>query len=107
MQIRKTHKLGKAAAIQRIDHFLEGLLRRPMPAGVHVKHPSKSWSNGVMSFSARLSKGFLGTTIQGEVEVTDDEVILDAEVPAMVRTFVGEDKIRHVIEQQIDALLGG
>ncbi len=47
-----------------------------------------------MSFSFTAAKGFFGTTIRGVLRVETRSVIMDAELPALVRSVVGEDRIR-------------
>jgi hypothetical protein len=57
-----------------------------------------------MHFSFKPEKGFIGTTISGEIRVNDDSVVIDANLPGIVTTFVSEDKIRDVINEQLDSL---
>jgi hypothetical protein len=104
MRIHRTHNLGQAAAVERIDGFLDQLMARPMPAGVKVKEATKEWQGGRMSFSAKFAKGILGATVKGTVDVTDQEVVMESQVPALIKTFVGEEKIARVINEQFDEL---
>lgn len=107
MRIRRTHHLGKAEAVRKIDRFLEDLVRHP-PAGARVSDAHKQWDgNGAMSFSFRVSKGFLSTSISGTLEVSDRDVVLQGTVPPLVATLVGEEKIRAVVEERMDEVLGG
>jgi hypothetical protein len=106
MRIVRTHNLDQAAAVERIDGFLDQLMARPLPAGVKIKQASKSWQGGRMTFSAKFAKGILGATVEGTVDVTDGEVIMDSQVPALIKTFVGEEKIARVINEQFDELFG-
>ena len=57
-----------------------------------------------MHFSFKPKKGFIGTTISGEIRVNDDSVVIDADLPGIVTTFVSEDKIRNVINEQLEGL---
>lgn len=104
MRIQRSHNLGQAAAIQKIDGFLDGLMARPLPAGVKVKHADKSWQGGRMTFAAKFAKGIMGATVTGTVDVTDSEVVMESQVPALIKTFVGEDKVARVINEQFDEL---
>ena len=105
MHIEHPHALGEAAAIQKIDAFVEGLLQRPLPAGVTVTSPQKQWTGNRMDFSFKASRGFLGATIRGAVVVTDRTVAVDVDVPAMIGKLMGEDRIRQAAVQQLDSLL--
>jgi len=106
MRIERTHNLGQAAAVQKIDGFLNQLMARPLPAGVKVKQADKSWQGGLMTFAAKFAKGIMGATVTGTVQVTDNQVVMESQVPALIKTFVGEDKIAKVINEQFDDLFG-
>jgi len=38
--------------------------------------------------------------------VEDDRVVMDSELPGLVRSVVGEDRIREVISRELGRLLG-
>jgi hypothetical protein len=58
-----------------------------------------------MRFSFKAKKGFIGTTISGVIRVNDDSVVMDADLPGLVTAFISEDRIRDVINEQLDSLL--
>jgi hypothetical protein len=105
MRIERSHALGRAEAIQRIDRFVDTLLQRPLPAGVKVSDPQKTWVGSQMNFAVSAAKGFFSSKVGGFVDVSDDRVVLDVNVPAMVTRFVGEDRIRETVERELDRLL--
>lgn len=105
MRIERNHSLGKAEAIRRIDRFLDELMTRQPPPGISISSPSKSWSENVMRFSFHAKKAFFGAAISGTVRAEDDSVVMDAEIPALITTFVPETQIRNVINQNLDTLL--
>lgn len=104
MRIERNHSASQQQAIQTIDSFLDELMKRDFPGGVVVKEPVKSWSGNTMNFSFKVKKGLLSTKIEGDIEVRDGKVILDSELPGLVRTFVSEEKVADVISKQIDNL---
>ena len=104
MHIERNHNVGKEEAIHKIDTFLDDLMRRQFPGGVTIKEPSKSWSDNAMHFFFKAKKGFVGTTISGVIRVNDDSVAIDSDLPGLVTTFVSEDKIRDLINEQLDSL---
>jgi hypothetical protein len=79
-------------------------MRQRFPGGITVKEASKSWSDNAMRFSFKAKKGFIGATISGAIVVNDDSVVMDSDLPGLVTTFVSEDKIREVINKQLDGL---
>jgi hypothetical protein len=104
MRIQRSHDLGRAAAIKKIDTFLNGLMARPLPAGVKVKDAQKKWDGGRMAFSCRFSKGIMGASVRGTVDVSEKDVVLNCALPSLITTFVGVDKIKRVIHEQVDEL---
>jgi hypothetical protein len=104
MHIEPNHNVGKEEAIRKIDTFLDDLMRRQFPGGVTIEEPSKSWSDNAMRFSFKAKKGFIGTTISAVIRVNDDPLVMDSDLPGLVATFVSEDKIRNVINEQLDSL---
>jgi hypothetical protein len=104
MRIEKSHSLGQQEAINRIDHFLERLVSNP-PGGVTVKNAQREWDGNRMNFSFTASRGFFGTTIQGVMDVLNDKVVIESELPALVKNVLGEDRIRHVIGDQLGNML--
>ena len=104
MRIEQPHTLGREAARSRIDRFLERLVGNP-PGGVTVKDARRDWDGDRMNFSFTAAKGFLGTSITGVMEVTDDTVVLESDLPSLVRNLLGEDRIRHIIAAELGGLL--
>ena len=105
MQIEQPHTLGQAKAISRIDHFLDDLMGRQPPGGVTIKDAWKEWDGNRMNFSFAAGKGFLSTTIRGVMEVTKDRVVLTSELPVLVRSMVGEDRIKETIARELGRIL--
>jgi Putative polyhydroxyalkanoic acid system protein (PHA_gran_rgn) len=104
MHIERRHNVGKEEAIHKIDNFLDDLMRRQSPGNITIKEASKSWSDDVMRFSFKAKKSFFGATISGVIRVNDDSVVIDSDLPGLVTTFVSEDQIRNVINEQLDGL---
>ena len=104
MHIERKHNAGKETAISKIDTFLDDLMRREPPGGVTVQEASKSWTDNTLNFSFKARKGFIGATISGLILVTDDSILMDVDLPGLVTAFVSEDKIREIIDKQLDGL---
>jgi hypothetical protein len=104
MRIEQAHALGQEAAKARIDHFLEKLVQNP-PGGVTVKDAQRDWDGNRMNFSFTAAKGFLGTSIRGVMEVLEDRVVVESELPALVKNLLGEDRIKQVIASELGNML--
>lgn len=107
MRIEQTHTLGQQNAISRIDQFLDSLMRQQPPGGVTIKDPQKEWDGNRMNFSFTAAKGMFGATIKGLMEVTEDRVVVDSELPALIKGFVGEQRIQDTISKELGRLLSG
>src|SRR5207248_11759009 len=99
MYIERRHNVGKEEAIQKIDGFLDDLMRRQFPSGVTIKELFKSWSDDAMHFSLKARKGVIGAAIAGIIRVLDDYVIMDSDLPVLVHAFVTEAAIPDEIEK--------
>jgi len=104
MRIEQSHNLGQQAAIDRLDQFLERLVKNP-PGGVTVKEAQREWNGNRMNFSFTAAKGFFGTSIRGVMDVTEDKVVVESELPSLVKNLLGEDRIRHVLADQLGNML--
>lgn len=104
MHIERRHNVGKEEAIHKIDNYLDDLMGRQFPESITIKEPSRSWSDDAMHFSFKAKKGFIGTTISGVIRVNEDSVVVDSNLPGLVTAFVSEDKIRNVINAQLESL---
>jgi hypothetical protein len=59
-----------------------------------------------MDFSLTARLGFISLPISGNVVVDEVNVTVHCELPALVKTFVGEDKIRAGVERKVRGMLG-
>ena len=104
MRIEQPHALGHQEAILRVDRFLDGLIQRP-PGGATVNDPVKNWDGNRMTFAFSIRRGFFGTSFGGWMDVTDDRVVVETAVPPLVRSLLGEERIRQVIAEHLGNLL--
>jgi hypothetical protein len=104
MRIEQPHSLGRHQAILRIDQFLDGLVERP-PGGVTISNPKKDWDDGRMAFSFTAAKGFFGVPIAGVMEVTDSLVVMQSELPVLLTSVFGEDRIAQVVGLELKRVL--
>jgi hypothetical protein len=104
MRIEQPHALGQQEAIGRVNLLLDRLIKAP-PGGATIKEVRRRWDGQRMTFSFAVSRGFFGAEFSGSMEVTDDRVVVESELPALVKSFVGEERIRQVIGDHLGAEL--
>ncbi|MFB3854037.1 MAG: polyhydroxyalkanoic acid system family protein [Vicinamibacterales bacterium] len=106
MRVEHPHALGEHEARRRLDAFLDEMMGRQPPGGVTIKSASRWWEGNRMVFSVQARRGFFGTTVSGSMVVTDDMVIVESDLPAIIRSFIGEEPIAEGIRRQLGSLLG-
>jgi Putative polyhydroxyalkanoic acid system protein (PHA_gran_rgn) len=104
MHIEQAHTLGRQEAMSRIDQFLDRLVQAP-PGGVTIKDARKDWDGNRMTFSFTAAKGPFGTSVRGLMDVMDDRVVVESELPRLVKSLLGEDRIQHAISNGLEDML--
>jgi hypothetical protein len=70
--------------------------------GVEIVDPVKKWDESTMMFSLTGRMGFIEVPLSGSVAVDDHHVTILCELPAILKNFVGEEKIQASVEQKIN-----
>jgi hypothetical protein len=107
MRIDVAHELGEAEAMRRIDSLLDDLARRDFKGVAAIKHPSRTWTGSTLALSVTVAKGFFQVPLSGTLRVSSRLVSLEAALPGMVTAFVGEDRVRTAVEQELARVLSG
>ncbi len=105
MHIEHPHALGRQEAMSRLDHLLDALVKDP-PGGAEIGNIVTEWDDNRMRFSFTASKGGFGTTIRGTLEVTDDRVVVDADLPVLVKAALGEARVQQAVSGGLKDVLG-
>jgi hypothetical protein len=105
MRVEAIHTLGRDQARQRLEGVVEGLVSRAWPGGVAVRDVTRSWAGDRLDFSFAVARGFFSATIAGHLAVEEAKAVIEAELPRMIVTFVGEDRIRDVIRHELEHAL--
>jgi hypothetical protein len=96
MEIKRDHNMTMESAVQLANQILPGFIEK---AGDNVSNMQQQWDGNVLHFAFHT----YGMNIKGTFLVTDDEIIIESELPFMARPFEG--RVRSAIEQQLDILL--
>jgi hypothetical protein len=105
MRVIIPNKKGVEETRRIVERSTEDLFRSATGGIVQIKDVQKSWSGDTMSFSFNAGVAFLSTPIQGTVEVTEKEVVIDVVIPEAFRRFISEDKLKFGIETRVRGLL--
>lgn len=95
MRIAVEHHTSKENARRRVEGRLDQLLAQFGGRADEIEH---EWLGDTLRFKGKAR----GLSVEGTVEVTDSEVIVDGKLPLMARMFEG--RIRQAVEREADAM---
>jgi hypothetical protein len=97
---RKTQREAMQIVDAAFDDVFKGL---PIPM-LQITNQSKSWNGPLMTFSLTAAVGFLQNPIKGTVEVTGQEIIIDADLGFLER-LVSKQKLQTSLQGSFQRLL--
>src|SRR6201987_1569274 len=99
MKITIAHNRTKAEVIQTIDKSFDEMSRPNAGIPVQLAVKSKNWQGSVLNFELSAKMAMLSTPITGTVEVTDTDVIINADL-GMFNRFVSEENPAAISRNQ-------
>jgi hypothetical protein len=105
MTVVVAHHSTVQHTVEILDDAAGKLLAGAGSKNVQIVDPKKSWDGPVMSFSFTGKMGFISVPLAGTASVDDANVTVNCELPAMVRNFVGEEKVRALVAEKIQSLV--
>ena len=105
MRVTIAHDRGRQEARRIVDQSADELILTVAAGPVKIVDPVKQWDGNTMTFSFRGKMGLFGATVHGTVLVNEKDIVIDVELPGMVKRFVAEDKIRGALETKAKGLL--
>lgn len=94
-------------AILIVDRSADDLFAGAAGGAVELADRRKDWNGSLMDFSLTARVGFISLPISGNVVIDEINVTVRCELPALVKTFVGEEKIRAGVERKVRGMLKG
>jgi hypothetical protein len=95
MRIAVPHHTTRDVARKKVEQKLDGLLGQ---FGGQAEDFSHEWAGNTLRFKGK-AKGF---KLEGTVEVTEAEIILESKLPFMAMPFEG--RIREAVQREADSL---
>ena len=95
MRIAVDHKTTKSNARQIVERKIGQLLAQFGDRAEDVQH---EWSGDTLRFKGK-ARGF---TVEGTLEVTDSEVIINGKLPLLAKPF--ESRIRQTVEREAETM---
>ncbi len=104
MRITVAHNRTKAEMIKSVDHSFDEISHGDPSIPVSVAMKEKSWNGSVLSFVLSAKMGFISTPIKGTVEVTDHDVIIDADL-GLLGKLIPEKTAQEMLGERFKGLL--
>ena len=106
MKVIVPHYTTVEEAIVIVDRSADDLFAGAGGGAVELVERKKGWKGPLMDFSLIARLGFISLPIAGIVVIDEVNVTIHCELPTLVKTFVGEDKIRAGVERKVRGMLG-
>jgi hypothetical protein len=95
MRIAVPHRTTKANARKIVDQRLTQLLGQFGDKADDVQH---EWRGDTLHFKGK-ARGF---SVEGTVEITDSDVVIDGKLPLLARPF--KSRIRQTVEREAESM---
>jgi hypothetical protein len=99
------HHKTKEEAIRLVDGHVENLFEIPGTGAVQLTDQRRNWNGSTLEFSMTARFGFIALPMSGTVAIDDTNVTVNVELPTLVTTFIGEDKLRAGVEGKVRGML--
>jgi hypothetical protein len=107
MTIVIAHQTTAARAIEIVDSSVNSLFETVAGPHVELADKKRSWSGPAMDFSLNAKMGFISVPLSGRILVDDINVTVDCVLPALVKQFIGEEKIRAALDGKVRRMISG
>ncbi len=104
MTVTVAHGKTKEEAIAIVDGSLEKLIAGIGGDSLEVANLKQAWDGPRMDFSLIARLGFISIPISGTALVDPASLTINLNLPPMVNTFIGEDKVREGITHKFGEL---
>lgn len=104
MRITVSHSRPKEQVKANVDRSFDDLFRGVAGIPLQLTNEQRNWNGDTLSFSFSAKVGFLSAPIKGTVEVTDRDIIVDADL-GLLEKLLPAASARPAIEDRIRGLL--
>ena len=95
MRITIAHNRSKAEMIASVDRSFDEMLQEKAGLPVRLVVKQKNWQGQILSFTLTAKMGLLITPIKGTVEVTERDLIVDADL-GLLKNILPQKAVREV-----------
>lgn len=104
MRVSVSHNRSKEEVIQSVDRSFNDLFQGIGGIPVRLTQEHKSWQGSTLTFALSAKMGLLSAPIKGTIEVTDRDIIIDADLGILER-MIPAKKAQEIIGHHVRGLL--
>jgi len=104
MRVTISHKRNPEDVKKIVDRSIDDVFTSVAMGLVQVVDQTKTWNGNTMNFAMNVRAGFLNAPIKGTVNVTDQDVTIDADL-GLFEKFIAPEKTQAAIEGKVRGLL--
>jgi hypothetical protein len=104
VRISLSHNRTKEEVVESVDRGFDELFKEAGALPVKLTVQQRSWQGSTMIFALTAKMGIMSTPIKGTVEVTDRDIIVDADLGILGR-FVNEKTAQQLLGSRMKGLL--
>jgi hypothetical protein len=104
VRIAVTHNRPKQQVIDSVERSFNDMFQQAGALPVKLTVDQRSWEGSVMTFQITARMGIMSTPIKGTVEVTDTELIVNADL-GMLGRFVDDKTAEQMLGSKLKGLL--
>jgi len=104
MKITIAHKRLKAEVMHQIDRSFDELSKPNAGLPVQLQVKQKNWQGSTLNFELDAKMAMISTPITGTIEVTDSDVIINADL-GMLNKFVSDETAEEIFGKRFKGLL--
>jgi hypothetical protein len=105
MYLEYPHNTSKELLKKQIDKNVSKLNKLEFYSGFKISELHKNWNNSEMIFTLNLKQSFLERRIKGVLQIKDEVIIIEFEVPDIIKNFVREEKLNSIISKHLDNIV--
>jgi len=104
MRITISHDRPKAEIVEAVDRSFGDLFKTAAQLPVKITVQERTWQGSTLNFALTAKWGLLSTSVKGTVEVTDQDITVDADL-GLLNRFISENTARSVLADRVKGLL--
>jgi hypothetical protein len=105
MRVTVSHNKGLEGAKKIVNDYADQLFVGAPGSPLQIVNQQKTWNGSTMNFSFVAQMGIFTAPLKGYVQCADKDITVELELPAILKQFIPEEKVRQQVEGKIKGFL--